>query len=171
MRLMALVVLGGLGLLAAAPGHATGCEPSAVRGVLKPHVEPRSGLFVNTWAVPDGGKGGAPAWKLEAGGKVYYLDLGGDKKLAELAAKQSGKEVEVVGVKFKWRVIPRNVVDEKGRSFTILPPPPFDAAGLRVFSLRPARWGVSVSRGRLRFAPCSPARRGAPLLQPGLTTR
>jgi hypothetical protein len=149
MRTFALVLLGGLGWLVGTANDAAACEACAnlfanrktVRGVLRPHVERPSGLFVNNWGGLDvlGGKGAAPAWKLEVGGRTYYLNLGGDKRLADLAAKLNGKEVELVGREFKWRVFPSNVVDKNGRSFAIAPPPPFDVDGLRVFELRPVR--------------------------------
>jgi hypothetical protein len=145
MRTLTVLLLGGLFGLTATAGGAAGCEACAdrfaprktVRGVLRPHVEPSSGMFVNDWSGPERWWR-VPAWKLEAGGRTYYLNLVGDKKLAEQAAKLSGKEVEVVARELGWRVFPRNVVDEKGRAFTIAPPPPFTVTGLRVFELRPA---------------------------------
>jgi hypothetical protein len=149
MRALAVMLLGGLGWLVATAGDVSGCGGCAdrfaprktVRGVLRPHVERPSALFENVWRAPDGYgvPGPAPLWKLEAGGRTYYLNLAGDRKLAELATKLSGKEIEVVAREFTWRVVPKNVVDSKGRSFAIAPPPPFDVPGLRVFELRPAQ--------------------------------
>jgi hypothetical protein len=142
------MLLGGLGWLMGTAGDAAACSACAewfaarktVRGVLRPHVEGSSGVFVNSWGGSDvvGAKGPAPAWKLVVDGRTYYLTFAGDKKLAELATKLNGKEIQVVGREFKWRVFPRVVVDEKGRSFAIAPPPPFDVDGLRVFDLRAA---------------------------------
>ena len=146
MRALIVMLLGGLGWLVATANDATACEACAdmfaarktIRGVLRPHVERPSALFKNNWGgFPVlGPSEAAPLWKLEAGGRTYYLNLAGDKKMADLAAKLSGKEVEVVARELTWRVVPTNVVDSQGRSFAIAPPPPFDVPGLRVFELR-----------------------------------